>query len=167
MDTELRAPCGEYIQAARRGEIAVELIADGVHLAPELVEDVVSYVGSAGTAVFVTDAMAAAGMPEGSYQLGGLSVQVRDGAARLSGSDTIAGGCTMLADQVELMAGRGLLSLGQTVEACVAGPTRAASLLREKDAKHAESRSITKSAPSPTLWCLTPIIESFRLSAKE
>ncbi|WP_273487309.1 N-acetylglucosamine-6-phosphate deacetylase [Ancrocorticia populi] len=132
-------PVREYIQAARRGEIAVELIADGVHLAPELVEDVVSYVGSAGTAVFVTDAMAAAGMPEGSYQLGGLSVQVRDGAARLSGSDTIAGGCTMLADQVELMAGRGLLSLGQTVEACVAGPTRAASLLREGR----EARGIT------------------------
>ena len=130
-------PVREYIQAARRGEIAVELIADGVHIAPELVEDVADYVGA--SAVFVTDAMAAAGMPEGSYQLGGLAVDVRDGAARLAGTDTIAGGCSMLADQVALMAGRGALSLEHIVQATVAGPVRAASLLREGR----EARGIT------------------------
>lgn len=122
-------PVREYLQAARIGEIAVELIADGVHLAPELVEDVVDYVGSGG-AVFVTDAMEAAGMPDGPYQLGGLAVEVRDGAARLAGSDTIAGGSSTLADQVALMGRRGALSLGQIVEAAVAAPVRAASLLR-------------------------------------
>ncbi|MGO1591044.1 MAG: N-acetylglucosamine-6-phosphate deacetylase [Ancrocorticia sp.] len=124
-------PVREFIQGAKRGEISVELIADGVHLAPELVEDLVDYLDLAGTAVFVTDAMAAAGMPEGAYQLGGLDVEVKDGAARLAGSSTIAGGCSKLSDQVALMGQRGALSLPQIVRATVSGPVRAASLLRE------------------------------------
>lgn len=39
----------------------------------------------------VTDAMAAAGMPDGSYRLGTLGVDVVDGVARVAGTDTIAG----------------------------------------------------------------------------
>jgi len=40
--------------------------------------------------VLVTDAMEAAGMPEGAYQLGGQAVYVKDGAARLA-SGVLAG----------------------------------------------------------------------------
>ena len=40
----------------------------------------------------ITDAMAAAGMADGAYRLGPLAVDVVDGAARVSGTDTIAGG---------------------------------------------------------------------------
>ena len=141
-------PIRELIQGARRGEVSIELIGDGVHLAPILVEDVAEYVsggccaGSASGAgsgvnhaahlstILVTDAMAAAGMPEGNYQLGGLAVEVKDGAARLAGKDTIAGGCSRLSEQVAFLAGRGTLGLGQLVRATVAGPAHAASLLR-------------------------------------
>ena len=154
-------PIRELIQGARRGEVSIELIGDGVHLAPILVEDVAEYVsgdgaGSVGSSgagqlggsgagqldisdagqaarlstILVTDAMAAAGMPEGNYQLGGLDVEVKDGAARLAGKDTIAGGCSRLAEQVAFLVGRGTLGLGQLVRATVAGPVRAASLLR-------------------------------------
>ena len=35
--------------------------------------------------------MAAAGMADGAYRLGSLSVDVRDGIARVAGTDTIAG----------------------------------------------------------------------------
>ncbi|MFT0846584.1 amidohydrolase family protein [Actinomycetaceae bacterium L2_0104] len=142
-------PVREFIQAARRGEIAVELIGDGVHLASILVEDVMAYIDEADAhfpeetrgpertllspalaAILVTDAMSAAGMPEGAYQLGGLEVEVKDGAARLAGRQTIAGGCTRLAEQVALLANRGVLDLGQLVRATVAGPAYATSLLR-------------------------------------
>jgi N-acetylglucosamine-6-phosphate deacetylase len=46
--------------------------------------------------VLVTDAMEAAGMPEGTYQLGGQSVYVKDGAARLA-SGTLAGSTLTMA----------------------------------------------------------------------
>lgn len=42
-------------------------------------------------AALVTDAMAAAGMPDGDYSLGPMEVTVADGVARLAGTDTIAG----------------------------------------------------------------------------
>lgn len=143
-------PVREFIQAARRGEVAVELVADGVHVKPLLVEDVLQYIADttvedpgalrAGTSaridpslatIFVTDAMAAAGMPEGRYQLGGLDVDVAGGVARLADTGNIAGGCSRLSDQLALFASRGVLSLAAVVRATVAGPVLAASLLRE------------------------------------
>jgi N-acetylglucosamine-6-phosphate deacetylase len=70
--------------------VTVELIADGVHLHPALARHVWATAGTARVAL-VTDAMAAAGMPDGSYALGALPVDVVDGVARLTGTDTIAG----------------------------------------------------------------------------
>ena len=130
-------PIREYIQAARRGFISAEVIADGYHVHPDLVEDVVDYLdeldlGAASAAelgipgaFFVTDSLAAAGMPPGKYTLGGLAVEVRDGACYLEGTDTLAGGASVLADQVALFAGRGKLTLPQLVRATVAGPVYA------------------------------------------
>ena len=40
----------------------------------------------------ITDAMAAAGVADGVYQLGPLAVEVVDGVARVAGTQTIAGG---------------------------------------------------------------------------
>ena len=70
--------------------MTVELITDGVHLHPALYRDVSRSVGPDRVAL-VTDAMAAAGMADGAYRLGSLSVDVRDGIARVAGTDTIAG----------------------------------------------------------------------------
>ncbi|MCF2706795.1 amidohydrolase family protein [Arcanobacterium haemolyticum] len=140
-------PIREFIQAARRGEVVVEMIGDGVHLKPILVEDVAEYIWSAGgdqspetvtdcrvspslSVAFVTDAMSAAGMPEGEYELGSLAVEVKDGAARLAGKDTIAGGCTRLSDQLSMLASRGVLSLSDIVRAMVGAPAFAAGLTR-------------------------------------
>ncbi len=66
-----------------------ELIADGIHLHPDIVRLIARAKGSA-RAVAVTDAMEAAGMPEGTYALGGQSVTVQGGAARLA-DGTLAG----------------------------------------------------------------------------
>jgi N-acetylglucosamine-6-phosphate deacetylase len=68
---------------------ALELIVDGTHTHPALVK----YIADThpGRIVLVTDAMAAAGAADGDYILGTLSVEVRDGVARIAGTDTIAG----------------------------------------------------------------------------
>lgn len=66
-----------------------EMICDGIHLHPDVVRLIARAKGPA-KAVAVTDAMEAAGMPEGRYALGGQSVYVKDGAARLA-DGTLAG----------------------------------------------------------------------------
>ncbi|MET0866131.1 MAG: N-acetylglucosamine-6-phosphate deacetylase [Nakamurella sp.] len=70
--------------------VTVELITDGVHLHPALYREVSRSVGPDRVAL-VTDAMAAAGMPDGAYTLGSLAVDVVGGVARVAGTDTIAG----------------------------------------------------------------------------
>jgi N-acetylglucosamine-6-phosphate deacetylase len=61
-----------------------ELICDGIHTAPELVKLWWRAKGPE-RGLLVTDAMSAAGMPDGSYQLGGFAVQVADGRATANG----------------------------------------------------------------------------------
>lgn len=77
----------------------LEIVADGHHLHPE----VVRYVASTypGRVVLITDAMAAAGAPDGSYVLGQLHVTVTEGVARISGTDTIAGSTLTLAKALQ------------------------------------------------------------------
>jgi N-acetylglucosamine-6-phosphate deacetylase len=61
-----------------------ELICDGIHTAPEAVKLWWRAKGPA-RAILVTDALSAAGMPNGKYQLGGMEVEVTDGRATLPG----------------------------------------------------------------------------------
>jgi len=70
--------------------VVCELVADGVHLHDGTLTFAASVAGPDRTAL-VTDAMAAAGMPDGAYELGGQAVDVRDGVARLTRDGSIAG----------------------------------------------------------------------------
>jgi len=64
-------------------ELTVELIADGQHLAPSVVALAYKAKGI-DRIILVTDATAAAGMPDGEYTLGKRTVFVRNGIARTS-----------------------------------------------------------------------------------
>ncbi|KUH73633.1 N-acetylglucosamine-6-phosphate deacetylase [Mycolicibacterium novocastrense] len=75
--------------------ITVELIADGVHLHPALVRQVIETVGPDRVAL-VTDAMAAAGLPDGSFRMGAVEVEVTERVARVRGTSTIAGSTTTM-----------------------------------------------------------------------
>lgn len=70
--------------------VFVELVADGIHLHPAVLRGAARCAG-VDRALLVTDAMAAAGAPDGDYLLGRLEVEVRDGAARLASTGSIAG----------------------------------------------------------------------------
>jgi N-acetylglucosamine-6-phosphate deacetylase len=65
-------------------ELYSELICDGIHSKPDIVR---LWWRSKGPqrGILVTDAMSAAGMPDGEYQLGGFPVQVKDGRASARG----------------------------------------------------------------------------------
>ena len=86
------------LRAARAGTAVVELIADNTHLDPFVVAAMFELLG-AENIVLVTDAMAAAGLADGSYRLGPAAVQVRNGVARLE-SGSIAGGTASMLDLV-------------------------------------------------------------------
>jgi N-acetylglucosamine-6-phosphate deacetylase len=89
---------GAALRELARGAATVELIADGVHLADETVS-LVFDVDPGGHVVLVSDAMAAAGLPDGDFELGSLAVRVIDGIARVD-NGSIAGGTSHLADLV-------------------------------------------------------------------
>ncbi|HUN83143.1 MAG TPA: N-acetylglucosamine-6-phosphate deacetylase [Terracidiphilus sp.] len=67
-----------------RDEVFAELICDGIHMAPEMVQLWWRCKGPE-RGILVTDAMSATGMPDGEYQLGGFAVQVANGRAMARG----------------------------------------------------------------------------------
>jgi N-acetylglucosamine-6-phosphate deacetylase len=82
---------GPAVALLEDDRVTVELVTDGLHVHPALWEHVVRSAGT-GRVAAVTDAMAAAGMPDGQYHLGAMRVVVTDGVARLApGSDGRAG----------------------------------------------------------------------------
>ena len=73
----------------------VEIIADGHHVAPEVVRMIVKAKG-ADKVILVTDAMAGAGAGDGAYELGGNPVTVANGKATLA-DGTLAGSVLTMA----------------------------------------------------------------------
>lgn len=63
-------------------QVVVELIADGVHLSPEAVRMAVRAVGES-RFMLITDASAAAGLPDGTHDVGHRVVEVENGMARI------------------------------------------------------------------------------------
>jgi N-acetylglucosamine-6-phosphate deacetylase len=76
--------------------VVCEQVVDGVHLHEGMVKHVVRSAGPDRVAL-VTDAIAAAGSPDGEYELGGQAVRVNGGVARLlgGGSDGAIAGSTL------------------------------------------------------------------------
>jgi N-acetylglucosamine-6-phosphate deacetylase len=64
--------------------ITADIIADGIHLAPEIVQIFLRAKGIE-RAVLITDAISATGMPDGRYQLGPMLVDVKDGKCTMDG----------------------------------------------------------------------------------
>jgi len=65
--------------------ITADLIADGIHVSPEVVKVFLQAKGQE-RAVLITDAMSATGMPDGQYQLGPIQVEVKNGRCTANGS---------------------------------------------------------------------------------
>jgi N-acetylglucosamine-6-phosphate deacetylase len=80
--------------ALARDDVVVQLILDGVHLAPETAN--VVWRAAAGRVALVTDAMAGASLTDGAYRLNGLAIQTRDGVARGPGGELAGSTLTMI-----------------------------------------------------------------------
>lgn len=113
-----RAP-GPVLALWRDPRVVLEIVFDGVHVRPELAAFV--FASAPGRVALVTDAMAAAGAPDGDYRLGELDVEVRDRVARLAGSDTIAGS-TLTLDRAVRNAVAAGVPLARAVQAATEVP---------------------------------------------
>ena len=115
-----RAP-GPVGAATADARVTLEIVADGVHVDPEVVR--IAFAAAPGRIALVTDAMAAAGSADGRYALGALNVDVVDGVARLAGDGTIAGS-TLTQDVALRNAVRFGVALEDAVDALTRTPAR-------------------------------------------
>ncbi|WP_405216063.1 N-acetylglucosamine-6-phosphate deacetylase [Agrococcus sp. Ld7] len=111
-----RSP-GPMAAALLDERVTLEVIADGEHVAPEMLALVLQ--SAPGRVALVTDAMAAAGMPDGPYRIGSLDVVVEHGLPRLADGGSIAGS-TLSLDR----ALRVLVDAGVPLAAALDGATR-------------------------------------------
>jgi N-acetylglucosamine-6-phosphate deacetylase len=104
-------------------EVSCEVICDGVHVDPAAFRVVARAKGAAGIRL-VTDAIEAAGMPDGSYRLGAARVEVSRGVATLPEADSIAGS-TLTMDAAVRNAARFLrIEVPEAVALASANPAR-------------------------------------------
>ena len=106
--------------------IDVEIIADGIHL-PEALVRLVYQIKGAGRVALITDAMRAAGMPEGKSILGakedGFQVVVEGGVARLPDGTAFAGSVATADRLIRVVAGAGI-PVEEAVRMMTATPAR-------------------------------------------
>ncbi len=106
--------------ALSRDDVVVQVILDGVHLAPETAE--VVWRAAAGRLALVTDATAAASSTNGAHRLGGVEIEVRDGVAR-GRTGALAGSTLTMIEAVRNLHALGA-SLADAVTAATEVPAR-------------------------------------------
>ncbi len=113
---------GEVLTA---NEISADIIADGIHVAREVVQVFLQMKGLANS-VLITDATAAAGMPDGNYQLGPIQVTVKDGMCTKDGK--LAGSVLTMDRAVRNITQFSVWNLRDAVRAATLNATEAAGL---------------------------------------
>ena len=103
-----------------RDDVVVQLILDGHHVADETA--LLVWRAAAGRLALVTDAMAGAGQGDGTYRLGDVEVEVRDGSAR-SSEDVLAGSVLTMDQAVRNLHALGV-PLADALGAATAVPAR-------------------------------------------
>lgn len=125
---------GPVIALLEDPRVTVELITDGVHVDPALYRHVSRSAGPDRVSL-ITDAISAAGMRDGTYELGPLAVDVVDGVARVAGTQTIAGSTATMDHQFRFAVGHSGLDRDKALTSAVlqssVNPARALGLLAD------------------------------------
>jgi len=103
-------------------ELTVEVIADGIHIHP-IVLKILTKIKEGEKIVLITDAMRAAGLKDGTYDLGGQEVIVAKGQARLK-DGTLAGSVLTMDKAVRNLVTKVEVSLMKAVQMASFNPAR-------------------------------------------
>jgi N-acetylglucosamine-6-phosphate deacetylase len=110
-------------------KVTAELIADGIHVDDAAIKILLACKGTEGV-LLVSDGMAATGMPDGDYRLGGIAVKVSKGVAR-NQEGRLAGSTLTLDRAVRHMVGLGV-PLAEALKMATMGPARRLGLAGKK-----------------------------------
>lgn len=116
--------------ALLRKELTAELIVDGIHSRPEVIDLTFQQKGPEHL-ILITDAMRAKCLKNGTYDLGGQPVFVKDGTARLEGGN-LAGSVLKMADGMKNMLAITQASLVDIVQMTAVNPAKALNLYERK-----------------------------------
>nr|WP_294467101.1 N-acetylglucosamine-6-phosphate deacetylase [uncultured Sellimonas sp.] len=104
--------------------VFAELICDGVHIHPSMVRAAFAMMG-AERICLISDSMRATGMPDGTYTLGGLDVNVSGKHATLAEGGALAGSVTNLADCMRTAVKEMEIPLEDAIRCATINPARA------------------------------------------
>jgi N-acetylglucosamine-6-phosphate deacetylase len=124
------------------GNLSADIIADGIHVAPEIIQLFLQAKGI-DRSVLITDATAAAGMPDGKYRLGPIEVDVQDGKCTMDGK--LAGSVLTMDKAVRNITKFSNWSLRDAVQAATFNPCRAVGLPQGKLVPGAEANVVVLS----------------------
>ena len=124
------------------GNLSADIIADGIHVAPEIIQLFLQAKGIH-RSVLITDATAAAGMPDGKYRLGPIEVDVKDGKCTMDGK--LAGSVLTMDKAVRNITKFSNWSLRDAVQAATFNPCRAVGLPQGKLVPGAEANVVVLS----------------------
>ncbi|MGN1400042.1 MAG: N-acetylglucosamine-6-phosphate deacetylase [Bacillus sp. (in: firmicutes)] len=111
-------------------QLKVELISDGIHICPEMIQLAIKAKGTDG-ALLITDAMRAKCLKNGRYELGGQPVNVADGRATLD-DGTLAGSILKMIDSVRNMLQFTDLTLEDIITLASVNPAKQAKVYERK-----------------------------------
>jgi N-acetylglucosamine-6-phosphate deacetylase len=111
-------------------ELKTEIIADGVHVRPEMVKLAYQQKGNEGV-ILITDSMRAKCLKNGQYDLGGQDVTVKDGKAVLS-DGTLAGSILKLGNAVKNILAYTGCSLEDAIEMVSVNPAKQLKIFDKK-----------------------------------
>lgn len=136
-------------------QISCEVIADGHHVHPACIQ-LLAKAKSPDHLVLITDAMAAAGMPDGDYNLGELIVNVKDGVARLKDGESLAGSTLTMIQGFRYLVETVGVSTEDASRMASLAPARVLGMDKEigsiKTGKRADLLRLTKQLNIKTVW---------------
>jgi N-acetylglucosamine-6-phosphate deacetylase len=115
---------------AGASQVYGELIADGLHVHPAMMSIVMKSLGP-GRTIVITDALSAAGIPDGPFTFAGQPAQVIHGVARLA-DGTITGSVLTMDQALRNIVQMGDLSLQEVVGMLTLNPAQAARVAGRK-----------------------------------
>jgi N-acetylglucosamine-6-phosphate deacetylase len=111
-------------------ELKIEIIADGIHVVPEMIDLSMRAKGTDGV-ILITDSMRAKCLKNGTYDLGGQEVSVANGKALLA-DGTLAGSILKMKDSLKNMMEFSHISLEEAVKLASENPAKQLKMFNRK-----------------------------------
>ncbi|MFS0750367.1 N-acetylglucosamine-6-phosphate deacetylase [Oceanobacillus sp. 1P07AA] len=110
--------------------LRAELITDGIHVVPEMMQLIYDAMGSE-RIIIITDAMRAKGLADGDYELGGQPVTVKEGRAILE-NGSLAGSVLQMIDGVKNMLSLNGVDIEDVIQMASVNPAKQIGIFDKK-----------------------------------